>query len=177
MTKNRTFALEQLENEALSDSVKSLWNTKPEFLILTQRFFTSLKNTLKVSVLSLMLLTAFVIKPDVAFASGFNQTCSNVKVNGDKTHVYLSATCLKKNGQKADSRLEISKYIANHNGELVWAPREGGFIKSCADTIYFGDGQLQADYCESVANGTLYASIFDLNAHISNQDGVLTPDL
>jgi CVNH domain len=179
MIRNTTIALEPLENTLLNDSAYSIWNIKPQFFTLTQRFFTrlkSLENTFKIiSVLFFMLLTSFLVKPDVALAGGFDKTCSNIKLNRDKTCVYLSATCLKNNGQKADSRLDISKYIANRNGNLVWAPREGGFIKSCVSAIYLNDGTFQADYCKG--DPQPYASIFDLKPHISNQDGVLTPDL
>jgi CVNH domain len=179
MTRNTTIALEQLEGEILNDSAESLWNIKPQCFIPTQRFFTnikSLKNTFKIiSVLFFLLLTTFLLKPDVALAGGFNQTCSNMKINGNKTSLYLSATCLKINGQKANSRLEISKYIGYHNHELVWAPREGGFLKSCGNVKYHADGKLQAT-CEIYTTGPILISIIDLKAHISNQDGVLTPD-
>ncbi len=74
MTRNTTIALEQLESEVLNNSAQSLWNIKPQCLILIQRFLTklkSLKNTFKIiSVLSFLLLTSFLIKPDVALASG-----------------------------------------------------------------------------------------------------------
>ncbi|MEH1840614.1 MAG: CVNH domain-containing protein [Nostoc sp.] len=132
-----------------------------------------------INVLSLVLLTTFFIKPDVALAGGFEKTCSNLKLDRDKTHLYLSATCVKRNGQKANSKLDLNKYIANHNGVLSWSPGEGGLIKSCGRIGFYidlkGDSSLTGDYC--IGNPQPFSSMFALNDHISNRNGVLVPDL
>jgi len=135
----------------------------------------SLKNIFKIiSVLSLVLLTTFFIKPDVALAANFDKTCSNLKLDGDKTHLYLTAICVKTNGEKAASRLEISKYIANHNGQLSWSPGKGGFLKTCVDIRLNEDYSLSA---RCVGEPQPFISFFALKDYISNQNGVLTPDV
>lgn len=75
MTTNITTALEELCNELLKDFLESHWNIKPQRFIYIQRCFTmfrNLKNAFKiVSVLSLVVLTAFFIEPNVAVAATF----------------------------------------------------------------------------------------------------------
>lgn len=178
MTRNTTTALEQLHSDLLKDSVESLWNIEPQRFIHIQRCFTMFRNlkiTFKIiSVLSLVLLTTFFLKPDVALAGGFDKTCSNIRVDKTETELNLIATCKKRNGKTADSRLDISKYIANRNGELSWLPGEGGFLKTCESITFFGDYLHLNAYCKSVPR-PLISKLY-LPDYISNLDGVLTPD-
>ncbi len=180
---NTTITIVQLHSDLLKTSLNSFWNIKWHCLIHIKSCFSmfiSLKNTLKIiSVLSVVLLATFFLNPSVALASGFYSTCFNLKLDINENHANLTATCLNTNGQKVDSQLDLNKYIANHNGRIVWSPGEGGFVKTSAynETSLEDKAVLFVSYPER-DDGSLdrYGDEIDLNDYISNRNGVLVPD-
>jgi CVNH domain len=162
---------------------RPIWNSRESqsksSIQLEGKSMMNLKLNRKVIALSLVLLAAPFIRPDAARAGGFIRTCTNTIVLTSYVEVYLHATCAVANGPRGDdqrrSRLKISDYIANYDGNLSWALGGGGFHRSCSpkDTNY------QAPWlyvtCKNGRGGFSRASI-NLNEKISNQNGFLAID-
>ncbi|MGI2908337.1 CVNH domain-containing protein [Tolypothrix sp. VBCCA 56010] len=139
--------------------------------------FRDLKNVLKmVSVLSLMFLTTFLIKPDAAVAGAFIKTCSNIRVDFNNDRAILLAECYNNKGQIRRSNLLISNYVANYTGALSWATPPGNFQKSCrsAGIVDRNQGWLTAK-CGNGKGGWVTSEI-NLDERVSNQNGVLDYD-
>ncbi|MDZ8227937.1 CVNH domain-containing protein [Nostoc sp. ChiVER01] len=135
--------------------------------------FINLKNTFKIiSVLSPVLLATFFIKPDVALAGGFSQTCSFIFGFPADGRYQMRADCVDKRGNRKKTSIDISDYIANYNGNLAWASL-GKFNASC-EQIEINGNELKAK-CKD-ATGALKDTSINLDEKISNQDGVLAAD-
>jgi hypothetical protein len=143
--------------------------------------FSSLKNTWTIiSVLSLVPLTTFFVKPDVALAGGFAEHCEDFHDFEDEGRYYLKANCLESGRDPNDifgynpTEIAISDFIANYNAHLSWAVPPGIFHKSCRHMDVDEDGILSAD-CKDF-RGNYLGTQLDLNERISNQNGVLSYD-
>jgi hypothetical protein len=136
----------------------------------------SLKNTCKIiSVLSLVPLTTFFVKPDVALAGDFAETCDKIGGFEEDGRYILAADCEDKNGDVIrDSKIPISEFIANYEGNLSWADPIGDFHKSCRNIDVDEDGILSAD-CEN-GRGNVIGTELNLNERITNNNGDLDYD-
>jgi hypothetical protein len=137
----------------------------------------NLKTPVKsIGVLSLVLLAAPFIKPDAALAGGFTRTCERINVQTDRSGAYLQALCKRANGQKVSARLNLSAYIANRNGKLVWSLNGGGFHRTCRSIRFpVAFGQLMGATCKDNRQRDTLTAI-NLDEKISNQNGVLAID-
>ncbi len=178
MITNTTTALKQVHTELLKDSVATPQTTKPQCFIHIQRSPTilrNLKNTWKIIiVLSLVPLTTFFGKPDVALAGSFSETCEDINGFEREGRYYLEAICEEEDDDAAPTELAISEYIANYGGNLSWATPPGIFHRSCGNIHVDEDGILSAD-CGNGRGGWIGTEL-NLNERISNQDGVLDYD-
>lgn len=131
----------------------------------------ALKNTCKIiSVLSLVPLATFLVKPDVALAGNFSETCDDIQAYEDEDNRYmLEATCDDKQGRDSQALIPISEFIANYGGNLSWANPTGNFHKSCLKIEVDEDGLLSAD-CGNGRGGWIGTEL-NLNERITNNNG------
>lgn len=162
----------------LKDSVGTPRNTKTQRFIRMQRCFTmfrSLKNTCKIiSVLSLVPLTTFFVKPDVALAGDFAISCDEIGGFEEDGRYILAADCEDTDGLINLAEISISDFVANYGGNLSWANPPGNFNQSCQNIDVDEDGILSADCGDG--RGNVIGTELNLNERISNQDGVLDYD-
>jgi hypothetical protein len=96
----------------------------------------------------------------------FSQSCSNVCFNKG----ILQADCRRTDGTSKRSKIDLDKYIANENGNLILQPN-GQFSRTCTD-MSISDGVL---HCLALqANGQFrQAASIDLNNFVKNDNGNL----
>jgi hypothetical protein len=136
--------------------------------------FRSLKNTLRtVSVLSFIPLVTLITKPNAALAGNFSASCRDIRLQGTAS---LSAICKNASNRPSDVNgpsLNLSLYISNYNGRLVWSS-QGGFKHTCYNSIVVFPATLLST-CKNNNGGQNNVSI-NLNERISNINGVLKAD-
>lgn len=117
-----------------------------------------------------------------AYAGGFAQTCVNVYVQNiyEKTELY--ASCKSKAGAYKDTSINLDLWIGNDHGNLVWC--DGGinynnyFSRTCGWMSLSNDNKTLYAKCQKYVDGKrlLNDTSIDLNAKITNKDGVLVRD-
>lgn len=114
-------------------------------------------------------LVSAVVSPVGARADegDFAASCRRLTVYGAD----LSASCRRVDGSWTWSWIDLSRYVANDDGELV-EREDGRFDESCDDVWVSDDGVLEAQ-CRDRDGDSKFTAI-DLNGFIANYDGTLT---
>ena len=97
---------------------------------------------------------------------GFTQTCTDVELQAGT----LFATCRTIDGREQRSSIDLNRYIANKNGDLMWS-RGGNFAATSSncetDTMTpYGSNTLSYLFCSG-------KTPLALDEHIENVDGRL----
>ncbi|KAH8655482.1 Cyanovirin-N [Xylariales sp. PMI_506] len=122
---------------------------------------------MKLSILSIASLGSVVA------AQGYFSTCTTWWLSGEEMY----ADCWSESGTLITSHEALNLCISNQNGQLV-AADDGFFYNSCSECgpVFFnGDTTLSSEMeclCTK-ADGTSDFSIIDLNAFVSNSNGLL----
>jgi len=113
-----------------------------------------------------------------AHAGGFAQTCVNVYVHNiyEKTELY--ASCKSKAGDYKDTSINLDPWIGNDHGNLTWDNHYNYFSRTCGWMILSNDYKILYAKCQKYVDGKrlLNDTSIDLNAKITNKDGVLVKD-
>jgi len=120
---------------------------------------------LKVFHCNTLFLLSFYSKT-VAIRKALHESCSKLRVE----HGILYAECLRYDGSRCESSIDLNQYLGNIDGVLTWGLK--AFTKSCKN-ITIQDGFWIVAECQRANGKEHILSKFDLRTRFRNENGVL----
>ncbi|XMA07267.1 hypothetical protein WAI453_000058 [Rhynchosporium graminicola] len=117
------------------------------------------------------ILLPLITLPAAKAFGGFTRSCTGIAFN----QPFLSANCVDYSRKRQHSQVNLSHWVENRGGNLVWATNTGESFAHCSchlDTSKIGILDCQ---CPN-SNGGSTRSRLNLGPHCDNQNGYLTCD-